>query len=204
MAANSKKPSTTTKSNAALWTLVIIAAVLAAGAIGLGMLATQRPSVAPSAIGGPFRLETGGGKIVTDADLRGEPFLVYFGYTHCPDICPTTLSEIANVLHALGPKAKIKVLFITVDPARDTPDLMEEYAKNFGPRFIGLSGSRAEIDKVMHEYRVIAHKVPEKNGGYSMNHSAVIYLMNRNGEFVRPFNVNRTAKKAAAELRAQL
>jgi protein SCO1 len=205
MAASSKKSSTPAKSNAALWALVIIAALLAAGALGLGTLMTQRPGApAPSAIGGPFRLETGGGKIVTDADLRGEPFLVYFGYTHCPDICPTTLAQIASVLHALGPQAKIKVLFITVDPERDTPDMMQEYAKNFGPRFIGLSGDRAAIDKVLHEYRVYARKIPEKGGGYSMDHSAIIYLMNRDGKFVSTFNPNRPPKQAAAVLRAQL
>ena len=110
-------------------------------------------------------MQTGGGKsgaveTVTDAELRGAPFLVFFGYTHCPDVCPTTLFQLSQVLRALGPDAKIKVLFITVDPERDTPELMKDYATSFDPRIIGLSGDRAAINKVLAEYRVYARKEP--------------------------------------------
>jgi protein SCO1 len=177
------------------------AAALALAAIGLGMLAREKPGASLSAVGGPFALQAGDSRIVTDRDLLGEPFLVFFGYTHCPDVCPTTLAQIAQVLQALGPDAKLKVLFITIDPERDTPALMQQYASGFGDNVIGLSGDRAAIDKVMAEYRVYARKVPEKDGGYSMDHSAVIYLMGRDGKFLRAFNIQRPPEEAAAELR---
>ncbi len=131
----------------------------------------------------PFRLHTGGGKTVTEADLRGAPFLVFFGYTHCPDVCPLTLTKIAQVLKELGPEARIKVLFVTVDPERDTPDRMADYASDFDPRVIGLSGDRAEVDAMLSAYRVYARKVPTPSGDYTMDHSAVIYLMDREGKF---------------------
>ncbi|MCI4677755.1 SCO family protein [Rhodoblastus acidophilus] len=185
--------------------LAVFAAALALSAVGLGMLARERASApAPSAIGGPFALKTGDGKTITDRDLLGEPFLVFFGYTHCPDVCPTTLAQISQVLNDLGPDNKLKVLFITVDPERDTPRLMQQYAGSFGPNVIGLSGDRAAIDKVMKEYRVYARKVPEKGGEYSMDHSAIIYLMGRDGKFLHAFNVQRPPEQAAAELRPLL
>ena len=130
---------------------------------------------------------------VTDADLRGAPFLVFFGYTHCPDVCPTTLFQLSEVLRALGADAKIKALFVTVDPERDTPELMKDYASSFDPRIIGLSGDRAAIDKVMAEYRVYARKAPGEGKEYTMDHSAVIYLMDRDGKFLRAFNLERPA-----------
>lgn len=190
-----------------LWMLAGLSALLAVAAIGLGSMVAGRPGAGPqatSAIGGPFRLETGGGKIVTDADVRGAPFLVFFGYTHCPDICPTTLFQLAQVLHALGPDAKIKVLFITVDPERDTPELMQEYAQSFDKRIIGLSGDRAAVDKVIAAYRVYARKEPAANGEYTMDHSSVIYLMDRDGKFVQAFNLQRPPEQAAAELKPLL
>jgi protein SCO1/2 len=192
-------------SRALPWIAAAVAATITCAAAGLAMLATERTDApATAAIGGPFVLETGGGRKVSDQDLRGAPFLVFFGYTHCPDVCPTTLSQISGILRALGPEAKIKVLFITVDPERDTPDVMQDFASSFDPRIVGLSGSRAEIDLVLAEYRVYARKAPEKNGGYSMDHSALIYLMNRDGKFVRAFNVERPPEQAAAELRSVL
>ena len=162
-----------------------------------------RGAQSSAAIGGPFRLASGE-QTVTDADLRGAPFLVFFGYTHCPDVCPTTLFQMSEVFRALGPDAKIKGLFITVDPERDTPDRMKEYAGSFDPRIIGLSGDRAAIDKVLAEYRVYARKAPGADGEYTMDHSAVIYLMDRDGKFLRAFNLERPPEKAAAELRPLL
>src|SRR5271157_2944297 len=133
MAAN-KKPTEPKTPRPLLLILAGLAVVLAFLAIGLSALVGERPgSGAPStaAIGGPFRPEAGGGRIVTDADLRGAPFLGFFGYTHCPDVCPTTLFQLSEILRALGPEAKIKVLFITVDPERDTPELTQHYAESF-------------------------------------------------------------------------
>ena len=173
--------------------------------IGPRPVVQEKPSApAPVAIGGPFVLETGDGQKVSDADLRGAPFLVFFGYTHCPDVCPTTLAQISEVLRALGPDAKIKVAFVTVDPERDTPQLMRDYASSFDPRIIGLSGDRAAVEKVLAEYRVYARKAPGKDGDYTMDHSALIYLMDRDGKFLRPFNIERPPEQAAAELRPLL
>ena len=101
------------------------------------------PSPAASAIGGPFQLTAQNGQTVTDKELLGRPFLVFFGYTHCPDICHTTLFEMSEVLRALGPQAKIGALFVTVDPERDTPAVLKDYLANFDPRIIGLSGDHA-------------------------------------------------------------
>jgi protein SCO1 len=180
-------------------------ALLGLSAVGVGMLAEKPASTsAATAIGGPFRLHTGGGRTVTEADLRGTPFLVFFGYTHCPDVCPLTLAKITQVLKELGPEARIKVLFVTVDPDRDLPDNMADYAQNFDPRVIGLSGDRAEVDAMLAAYRVYARKVPTPSGDYTMDHSAVIYLMDREGRFVRSVNLERPPEQAAKDLRTAL
>lgn len=187
------------------WLAAGLVAAIAFSFIAFGMLSSERPGAqSTAAIGGRFILETGDGKTVSDQDLRGAPFLVFFGYTHCPDVCPTTLSQISEILRALGPEAKIKVLFVTVDPERDTPKLMQDYASSFDPRIIGLSGSRAAIDQMMAAYRVYARKAPAKNLEYSMDHSAIIYLMDRDGKFVRAFNIERPAAQAANDLKAVL
>ncbi|MCW2274097.1 redoxin domain-containing protein [Rhodoblastus acidophilus] len=185
--------------------LLLIGAFVLLGlsAIGVTMFARQSASNA-AAIGGPFRLHTGGGKTVTEADLRGTPFLVFFGYTHCPDVCPLTLTKIAQVLKELGPAARIKILFVTVDPERDTPDRMADYASDFDPRVIGLSGDRGEVDAMLSAYRVYARKVPTPSGDYSMDHSAVIYLMDREGKFLRSVNLDRPPDQVAKDLRAAL
>lgn len=182
-----------------------IAAALALSPIAVSLLTSQKPgATATAAIGGPFVLETGGGHKITDQDLRGAPFLVFFGYTHCPDVCPTTLARISEILRALGPDAKIKVLFMTVDPERDTPDAMRDYASSFDPRIIGASGDRASVEQTLAAYRVYARKAPAKDGDYSMDHSAIVYLMDRDGKFVRSFNIERPPEQAAAELRTLL
>jgi protein SCO1 len=209
MAATKDAPSPETapspKPRALLWLLASFAAVLALSAVGLSLLAPEKPGApAPAAIGGPFVLETGDGRKVSDADLRGAPFLVFFGYTHCPDVCPTTLFQISEILRALGPDAKIKALFVTVDPERDNPQQMQDYVGSFDPRIIGLSGDRAAIDKVIAEYRVYARKAPGKSDEYSMDHSALVYLMDRNGRFLRGFNIERPPEQAAAELRSTI
>ena len=178
--------------------------VMGLSAAGMGLFSGPPASTAQSVIGGPFRLHTGGGKTVTEADLRGAPFLVFFGYTHCPDVCPTTLAKLAQVLKALGPDANIKVLFVTVDPERDTPDLMADYAASFDPRVIGLSGDRAEVSAMLAAYRVYARKVPTTSGDYTMDHSAVVYLMDRDGKFLSTFNPDRAPEQAAKVLAAAL
>ena len=161
------------------------------------------PARNPSAlVGGPFALQTGDGKTLTDADLEGRPFLVYFGYTHCPDVCPTTLAEIWDVLRRM-PDKPIRALFVTVDPERDTPASMADYVSSLDPRIIGLSGSRAEIDAIEKTYRVYARRGPPRaDGGYSMDHSSVVYLMYAKGAFVEALDLERPPEEVAKELSA--
>lgn len=159
----------------------------------------------PAAIGGPFQLTDQTGKAVTDKDLKGKPTLIFFGYTHCPDVCPTSLFEMSEVLRALGKDAdKVNAVFISVDPERDTPATMKDYLSSFDPHLEGLSGDPAETARVITSYRVYAKKVPTKDGDYTMDHTALIYLMDREGRFVSPFNLKRTPEEAAADLKRYL
>lgn len=158
--------------------------------------------VAPSAIGGAFALTDQNGKSVTDADIKGKPHLVFFGFTHCPDICPTTLFEVSETLRALGRDAdKAGALFVTVDPSRDTPAVLKDYLGSFDPRIRGLTGDTAAIGAVEKAYRVYARKVPTSGGDYTMDHTAIVYLMDKEGRFVRPFDLKRKPEEAAADLR---
>ena len=183
----------------------ITAIAVIAGLIGLGVWIAETPAHRPAAlVGGPFTLETAGGKTVSDVDLAGHPFLVYFGYTHCPDVCPTTLAQIADVLHKM-PDTPIRVLFITVDPERDSPAAMADYVSSFDPRFVGLSGTTEQIAAAEKGYRVYAHKGPaQSDGGYTMDHSSVVYLMDKRGAFVESLDLERPPDDTAKELAAYL
>jgi protein SCO1/2 len=160
-------------------------------------------SVSGSAIGGPFALTDQNGQPITDKDLKGKPFLVFFGYTHCPDVCPTTLFQVSEVMRALGNDAdRTKALFVTVDPERDTPAVLKDYLSSFDPHLVGVTGDEKALQAVEKEYRVYAKKVPTgKDGDYSMDHSAIVYLMDKQGRFVAPFKLDRKPDEAAAELR---
>ncbi len=157
-------------------------------------------------VGGPFTLTGANGKPVSDAAFRGKVMLVYFGYTFCPDVCPTTLQTIAAALHTLGPLADhVAPIFITVDPARDTPKVMGRYVALFDKRLIGLTGTPAEISRVMHEYRVYAAQVPARDGkSYLVNHSSFIYFMGPDGRFQTMFGPGVTPAQIAASVRARL
>jgi protein SCO1 len=186
----------------------IIAAAAAFGVLAIAALTLypiwRRDSGAPtSLIGGAFTLQGPDGRVVTDADMKGEPFLVYFGYTNCPDVCPTTLAQMSDVLAKL-PGKKIQALFITIDPERDTAASLKDYVASFDSRIIGLSGDRAAIDKVEKAYRVYARKGPPENGGYGMDHSSIVYLMDAKGRFVEAFNLERKPEESAKELEAYL
>jgi protein SCO1 len=158
-----------------------------------------------AAVGGPFSLTDQNGRTVTDRDLKGHPFLVFFGFTHCPDVCPTTLFDVSEVLKALGPDAdRARALFITVDPERDTASTLKDYLSSFDPHLSALTGDPAAIAAVAKAYRVYYKKVPLAEGGYTMDHTAIIYLMNKDGRFVSPFNLKRPPEVAAADLRKYL
>ena len=157
-----------------------------------------------ASIGGPFKLVDQNGQVVTDQDLKGRPFLVFFGFTHCPDVCPTTLFEVSEILRALGHDAdRARALFITVDPERDTPAAMKDYLSSFDPHLTGLTGDPAEIAAVAKAYRVYFKKVP-LDEGYTMDHTAIVYLMDKTGRFVSPFNIKRPTDVEVADLRRYL
>jgi protein SCO1/2 len=163
---------------------LLLAAALAGGLIwhesenipGLGRVVTS----GQADVGGPFRLIGQNGKSVSDTDFRGRYMLIYFGYSFCPDVCPTTLGVMAQALDKLGNKAsRVAPIFITIDPERDTPKVLADYMKAFGPAFVGLTGSAAQIQDAEKKYRVYAAKKPLPGGSYGMDHSSVLYLMGR-------------------------
>jgi protein SCO1/2 len=175
-------------------------ALAAAAFITFAPAGRQAGQSLASSVGGPFSLTTAEGKTLTDKDLRGAPFLVFFGFTHCPDICPTKLFEISEVLRAAGTKGeKLRALFISVDPERDTVETLKSYLGSFDPRIIGLTGDRAAIDAAIKAYRGYSKKVPLKDGDYTMDHTALVYLMDKNGGFVGAFNIERPPAEAAQE-----
>ena len=181
--------------------------VLAAGLLGAGAWLTWgRDEHSPQAIpiGGPFQLEAAGGRTVTDKEFRGRWMLVYFGYTHCPDACPTALQDMAGTLDELGPDArkKIAVVFITVDPARDTPQAMQDYVSGFDAPITGLSGSPEQIAAAARAYRVYYKRHDEPGGDYAMDHSSIIYVMNPKGQFVGNFTHQSAPGAIAAKLRS--
>ena len=189
--------------------LIIVAAF--AGSLLVGLLVMYwaigglRNVAAPAAIGGPFQLTDQAGQAVTEKNLKGRPTLIFFGFTHCPDVCPTSLFEISEVLKAMGKDAdRINAYFISVDPERDTAAAMKEYLSSFDPHLKGLTGDSEAVAKVISGFRVYARKVPLKDGDYTMDHTALIYLMDRDGRFVSPFNLKRTPEEAATDLKRYL
>ena len=143
----------------------------------------------PSSIGAPFRLMGPDGKSVSDADLKGDVVVMFFGFTHCPDVCPTTLFEVSELFRKLGDGAKVRGVFVSVDPERDTPEILKDYLSSFDKRIIGLSGDRAALDPMLKAYRVYARKNPAANGEYSMDHSAIVYLLDKQMRFIGPLNL---------------
>ena len=158
-----------------------------------------------AAVGGPFRLIDQDGKPLSDQDLKGRPFLVFFGFINCPDICPTTLFEMSEVLRRLGPDAdRVRGLFITIDPERDTPDKLKDYLSSFDPHLIGVTGDPNAIAAAAKAYRVYTKKVPLEGGNYTMDHTTIVYLMDKEGRFVAPISLKRRPEESAADLRRYL
>ena len=189
--------------------LIVVAAFASSLVVGLvvvlWLLGGLRGVTAPAAIGGPFQLTDQAGRTVTEKNMQGRPTLIFFGFTHCPDVCPTSLFEISEVLKAMGKDAdRVNAYFISVDPERDSTAAMKDYLSSFDPHLAGLTGNADEVAKVISAYRVYAKKVPLKDGDYTMDHTALIYLMDRDGKFVAPFNLKRTPEQAAADLKRYL
>jgi protein SCO1/2 len=194
--------------------LYILAGLAAGGALAVAVLPAVRERLLPARmqtvgralVGGPFSLTDHTGKRVTDRDFRGHTLIVMFGFTFCPDVCPTELQLVSAALDKLGPKGKNVVpLFITVDPQRDTPAQLAMYVKSFHPRLIGLTGTPEEIEAVAKEYRVYFKKVPDpkSTAGYTMDHSALIYVMGPDGSYETHFTPG-VSVAALAERLAEL
>lgn len=187
-------------------TLLIGAGAVFALIFGIFVAVTSSTTPLPptAAIGGPFQLTSQAGQQVNEKDLLGKPYLVFFGYTHCPDVCHTTLFEMSEILRALGPDAKIGALFVTVDPERDTPEVLKDYLANFDSRIIGLTGPRPQLEPMLRGYRIYAKRVPGKEEDYAVDHTTVVYLMDKNGRFVSAFNVGRKPEEAMKDLQRYL
>lgn len=183
-----------------LWLLVGIAAV---GGI---LIAVQRPSpaadeTAMATIGGPFTLTGADGQSFSSARLNGKPAAIFFGFTNCPDVCPTTLARLAKLRRQLGKGDEaLSVVFITVDPERDGPAEVGSYAKLFNAPVIGLTGSPGDIERVKQQFGAFSQKVEQPGGGYSVDHTASVFLMDRNGKFVATLSPEESDSVALAKL----
>ena len=179
--------------------LILSVSFVLLGAAAWMTIRAQDPGApAPSAIGGPFALVDHDGHNVTQQEFNGQATLIFFGFTHCPDVCPTTLFEITEIMKKVGPNAKIRGLFVTVDPERDTPKLLKDYLSSFDKRIVGLTGDRPAIDAMLKAYRVYSRRVPGEGDAYSMDHSAIVYLMDRQMRFVNALSLQdpvRTVKE---------
>lgn len=195
--------------------LTVIVAGFLIGALGGAALLLLRggegqnvvTTTGKALIGGPFTLVGHDGKPVTDQAFLGKYMLVFFGFTHCPDICPAELQVMSAALDALGPKAdEVIPIFITLDPERDTPQAVSDYVMNFGSRFVGLSGSPEAIAAAAKAYRVSYSKFDEDKatGDYSIDHSALVYLMGKDGEYITHFPYGTPAAKITETLRRYL
>lgn len=146
--------------------------------------------MAGKSVGAPFRLRDASGRLRGPADYRGKVVLVYFGFTFCPDVCPTDLAQVAKALRSLGPRAKeVQPLFVTLDPERDTPRLLRRYVRSFHPSIVALTGSEPEVRRVARDFKVYSERVPDERGGYTIAHAAFTFVLGRDGryrEFVPP------------------
>ncbi|NKX76017.1 SCO family protein [Rhodobacteraceae bacterium R_SAG3] len=162
--------------------------------------ATVNDSLANSIGPGDYRLTTTSGAVFTENTLKDGPTAVFFGFTHCPEVCPTSLGDIAAFQDKLGPEEQIRVYFVTVDPERDQLDQLRDYV-TWAPGVEGVSGSREEIDKAIRAFRIYARKVPLEDGGYTMDHSANILLFDQNGRFFEPIGYQEDTDRAVEKIR---
>jgi len=153
-------------------------------------------------IGGPFNLIDMRGRPVTEKSLLGKPTAIFFGFTYCPEVCPTTMTDLTAWLKALGPDAdKLNVVFVSVDPERDTPEQLRLYLSNFDPRIQGFTGTPEAVAKAAKAYRVYYQKVPQEGGGYTIDHSSSVYLFDAQGKFVEPIAYQAPPDRALRQLR---
>jgi protein SCO1/2 len=160
-------------------------ALLIATGIFFGQLIKHSSEPDPIPIGGPFELVDQDDRTVTDKTFLGRPTVLFFGYTSCPDVCPTTLMDLSNWLKALGSRAdKLNVLFVSIDPQRDTPARLRDFLSSFDPRIRGMTGTNEQVAAVAREFRIYYKRIDESHGTYSMDHTGAIYMMDKTGNFV--------------------
>jgi len=208
MADQRDHPSRLTRRSAIILALAGVLLLLAGAIVGLALRDNPRGAAGTllaSAIGGPFQLVDQNGKPFGDADLKGKWHLIFFGYTHCPDACPTTLNELSLALDRLGEQRdQVAIVLITVDPERDTPDVLKSYVGNFDAPITALTGTEQAVAQAARAYRVYYAKHPLPNGGYDMDHSAVIYVIDPQGRFTATFTPDTPAETIAARLQKLL
>ncbi len=188
----------------AAWAAVAVLAGLLIGFGGLlpGTGLPEPVETGTARVGGPFELSSHKGDTVDNAKLAGKPYLVFFGFTHCPDICPTTLYELTDLMADLGPASdRITPLFITVDPERDTQSVLAEYMTAFDGRIIALRGDKAATDAAVKAFAAHYRKVPTDDGGYTMDHTAGVILMDGEGRFAGTLDLHEPRETVLAKLR---
>lgn len=198
-----------------LWTAVAVA-LFFFGAATAGFVDLRNPlglqANAPSAggsavtpgapLGGAFALVDNKGRPATEALLRDKPSAVFFGFTHCPDVCPTTLSDVSTWIEALGADAeRMRFIFVTVDPERDTPQVMDAYVSAFSPRIVGVTGNPEKVHAMVKDYKIVSRKVPTANGDYTMDHTASVLLLDSGGGLVGTIARDESRDAALAKLR---
>lgn len=184
-----------------LWAMVGLVLVALTAAVLSGLI--KLPSSLPlsASVGGPFTLTDHTGRRFTERDLAGKPFAIFFGFTQCPDVCPTTLLDVSNHLTALGDDAKkLRFVFVSVDPERDTVQHMSAYLASFDPRIVGLTGTPDEVADIVRKYRVVVQKVPTSSG-YTINHTATVFLMNARGQFAGTLSFQEPQETQFAKLK---
>jgi protein SCO1/2 len=192
-----------TRQGKILLSFALLATVLIVTVAIIGMRASPKPASVGATLGGPFELVEMTGAPVTEKSLLGKPTAIFFGFTYCPEVCPTTLMELTSALKALGPEADdLNVVFVSVDPARDTPEQMKLYLSNFDPRIRGFTGTPKAIAKTAKAYRVYYREVPVEGGSYTVDHSSSVYLFDAKGRFVEPIAYGAPHERVVAQLRS--
>ena len=183
----------------------LVAAALLAAVTGYVYLTRGEAVVSVADIGGPFRLASANGGVVDSRDLAGKPYAVFFGFTRCPEVCPTTMAEMSAALTELGDQGRdLRVFFVTVDPERDTAAFLKDYLSSFDPRIEALVPSAEELAVMARDFRAFYAKSPTSDGGYTMDHTATVFLMNREGKLASTISYGEEQASRMAKLRKLL
>ena len=184
-----------------LWALVALA-VAGAGLLLLRQPVSETAQNTPVKLGGPFTLTGADGRTFSSTHLAGKPYAIFFGFTHCPDVCPTTLARLVKLRRQLGAGSEpFRIVFVSVDPERDGPEEVRNYLSLFPEPIVGLTGTQARIDHAKRQFGIFSQKVPDEAGGYTVDHTASVLLFDRNGEFVATISADEADRVALDKLR---